>query len=144
MTKYLSLTTVAVSGFALALVLLVAQTFTASAYTEVRTSGERARETGRISEPAPAPSAIPSPAPKPPVFTGGITSSTSGAVSTGGNMGGAVTTGDEHVEVYEVNIGPTNPPPPQDEEAAVPPPAPESQCDPRTRIGCSQDSGRVR
>ena len=107
--------------------------------------------TGRAIEPTPTPSPAPSPAPvpaPPPSAGGGITSSTNGSVSTGDNLGGTVTTGDESVEVHEVNIGPTNPPPPADPELVEgpPPPVPEPQCDRRSSpSGCLVESvGRTR
>jgi hypothetical protein len=146
MSNYFSFRAVSVAGLALALalVLLAAQMFAASAYAEVRDSGTRDR-TGRVAESAPeTPSATPVPQPTPPA-SGGITSSTDGSVSTGGNTGGTVTTGDESVEVYEVNIGPTNPPPPQNDETSDPAPAPEPPCDRRSPLGCpTQDAERVR
>src|SRR3989344_2504671 len=76
--------------------------------------------------------AAPAPAPTPPPPQGGITSSTGGTASSGGNTGGVVTTGDEHVQVIEINIGPTNPSPEEEEEEeSTPPVEPEPQCDRR-------------
>lgn len=137
MAKYFSFITVPMVGAMLALALLALSAFTVSAYAEVRDSGTRDR-TGRVVAPAPEPSSTaPSPQPTTPSPWGGITSSTSGNVSTGGNTGGTVTTGDESVEVYEVNIGPTNPQPPQDGEAGDPAPAPDTSCDRRTSPNCA-------
>jgi hypothetical protein len=97
-----------------------------------------------IPSPSPVPPPVPTPAPPPP--SGGITSTTNGSVDSGGNTGGNITTGDEHIDVHEVNIGPTNPPPPPPPPSASQsetPPAP--QCDLRTRTGCpTQDAGRAR
>src|SRR3989344_961932 len=87
--------------------------FAASAYAATQDPRDRG-STGRTIDltptptpPVPAPSPAPTPPPPPPP-SGGITSVTTGEVNTGGNTGGTVTTGDEHVEVHEVNIGPTN------------------------------------
>jgi hypothetical protein len=137
MTKYFSLVTVSTIGVILALTLFVTYAFTVSAYAEVRDSGTRDR-TGRVAEPAPEPpSTAPSPQPTTPPSSGGITSSTSGGVNTGGNTGGTVTTGDESVEVYEVNIGPTNPQPPPGDEEGDSAPMPEPQCDRRASSDCT-------
>ena len=132
-----------------ALIFLAVSVFAFSTYADVRDPSARDRGSGSTIEPTPTPSPVPSPAPTPiPIPTqpsGGITSSTSGSVNTGGNTGGNVTTGDESVEVFEVNIGPTNPPPPPPAPAPAPtptPPAPAPECDGRTRDGC--DTGRTR
>ena len=121
-----------------------------SAYAaDTRTLAERDRGTERISEPTPLPpSPTPVPTPIPLPSSGGITSYTDGSANTGGNEGGTVITGDEYVEVHEVNIGPTNPPPPpppqyDDEEETAPAPTPE--CDRRSTSACSiENSGRAR
>ncbi|KKW20072.1 MAG: hypothetical protein UY63_C0002G0031 [Parcubacteria group bacterium GW2011_GWA2_51_10] len=120
----------------------------ASAYADAREDAARDRgTTGRTIEPTPTPPPpTPAPAPKPDPKKGGISNSTSGTADSGGNEGGNVTTGDEHVEVVVVNIGPTNnpPPPEEDDEESSPPVAPEPQCDRRSPEGCSQDPGRAR
>ncbi len=107
----------------------------------------RDRSAGRGTEPVipPPPSIIPTSTPPP--SGGGITSQTTGSVSTGGNTGGQVTTGDEHVEVYEINIGPTNSPLEDPEPVeGPPPPTSEPPCgsDGRTRTTCPTDSTRAR
>jgi len=71
-------------------------------------------------------------------------SETGGTADSGGNTGGNVTTGDEHVEIIEVNIGPTKPKDEDEEEANTPPPAPEEQCDPRLRECATQNPTRTR
>lgn len=133
-------------GILVALSFLAVSVLAFSAYADVRGGTvERDRgTTGRTIEPTPPSTgsgqATPTPPPSP---SGGITSSTDGSVNTGGNTGGNVTTGDEHVDVHEVNIGPTNPPPPPPEVAPVPTPEPE--CDRRSAGGCpTQDVGRTR
>jgi hypothetical protein len=70
----------------------------------VRSRGEAAQT------PTPAPQ-TPSPTPSINIFTsggGGISNTISGDADSGGNSGGTVTTGDEEVDVFVVNIGPTN------------------------------------
>lgn len=66
----------------------------------------------RPSSPIPAtptpPPALPTPPAPQEEPQGGITNTTSGEVDSGGNQGGTVTTGDEHVEVQVVNVGPVN------------------------------------
>src|SRR3989344_3149938 len=117
-----------------------------AAAQDLRNRGSTGRTTDRPPPPPP-----PSPAPPstgsgqatPPPPSGGITNVTQGSVSSGGNTGGNVTTGDESVEVHVVNIGPTNPPPPPPPEPAPTPPPPAPECDPRDR-GCTQGSGRTR
>ena len=105
MTKTFSVT---VGAFAAALVLFAVYASALSVYAQSRESRSR-------DEVEPAPTSAPT-------VTisisggGGITSSTGGTADSGGNSGGTVSTGDELVEVYVVNVGPTNPtPPPQDD-----------------------------
>ncbi len=123
--------------------------FAVSAYAD--TQDLRSRGTsGRTVDLTPAP--IPTPAPVvtilPPAHNpGGITSQTTGEVDTGGNSGGNVTTGDENVDVHEVNVGPTNPPPPTPPTPPAEnptPTAPTPSCDGRTRTGCTDSTGRTR
>ena len=146
-------TTSALAGVLVALFVLATFGLTVSAYADTRDSRDRG-ETGRTIDLTPPPSSPspnpdPAPTPPPPPPSGGITSSTNGVADTGGNTGGDVTTGDESVEVHEVNVGPTNPPPPPQEEEPVvvtppPPSEPEPTCDPRTRIGCEPEGARNR
>ena len=68
-----------------------------------RTDTSRGEETSPAPDPEPTLPKFPKPS------QGGITSDTNGSVNTGGNSGGNVTTGDELLEVIEINIGPTNP-----------------------------------
>jgi len=129
-------------GAVLALVSFVMYVSTLSASADLRDSG-RTRSTGSITPP-PA-SIVPSlnpPAP-PASHGGGITSTTEGSVHSGGNQGGHVVTGNESVEVHEVNVGPTNPPPPPPPSPA-PAPAPVPQCDDRSRTGCTDTPARGR
>ena len=121
--------------------LVLTRFLTLTARADVRAADRADRgTTGRTVTPPPAPTPAPPPPPTPPA-SGGITSTTDGSVNTGGNQGGNVTTGDEHVDVVEVNIGPTNPPPPPPSVSPNPPPPPT--CDSRTRVGCVTDT-RVR
>jgi len=119
--------------------ILITLSFAFYAYAEDR--GARERENTRSVEEAPEPSPAPAPTPTPPPSSEGITSNTSGEVDTGGNTGGHVVTGDEHLEVHEVNIGPTNEWDGNDEETS-PPTEPEQDCDSR-RTTCT-DRERTR
>jgi len=112
---------------------------------DARDAGRDRGTTGRTIEPDSPP---PSPAGlviQPGFFEGGITSSTDGSADSGGNEGGIVVTGDEHVEVIVVNIGPTNPsppPPPYDEDEGT---APAPECDRRASSDCAdRDTARAR
>jgi len=131
----------------LALAALAALAFAFNTHADTRgATGRTLSTSGRVTVSAPA-SSDPTPTPFPalsPHWSGGISNVTDGDVNSGGNSGGTVVTGDEHVEVHEVNIGPTNTPPvtPVVEEPA---PTPAPQCDPRTREGCpTQNAGRAR
>lgn len=103
-------------------------------------SRDRGGESTRRSTTTPAPTPTPPMPPTPPSnsSSGGITSSTSITLDTGGNEGGTVVTGDEHGEVFEVNIGPTNNTPDdetnngEEEVAEEPPAGSEEQCNRRT------------
>src|SRR3989344_3324120 len=113
--------------------------FVEDTHADTRGLSERDRGvTGLTTEPTPSTEATPP--------SGGITSQTTGSASTGGNTGGQVTTGDEHVEVFEINIGPTNSPPSPDEEDEVTPPVTEPPCgsDARSRTTCPTDNTRTR
>lgn len=116
--------------------------FVAFAYADARDVVLRDRGTsGRTIEPAsPPPNPIPLPIPPPP--SGGITSSTNGTVDTGNNTGGTVVTGDETVEVFEINIGPTNNTPPafNDDDEPTNSPGAGAPCDPRSRADCPASS----
>ena len=132
----------------IALLALLAFTISVSADTSnLRDRGSTGRTVDLTPAPAPAPIPTPTPTPPPPP-SGGITSVTVGDVDTGNNTGGNVTTGDESVEVHEVNIGPTNPPPPPPTPSTgsgqATPPVPEPECDGRTRTGCTDSTGRIR
>lgn len=136
----------------LAALLLLLVTFSSTAYVsaETRDASDRGSTTSHTltppaSTPAPAPTPTPAPAPLPPPPPGGgITSSTEGDVDSGGNTGGIVSTGDEHVDVHEVNEGPTNNPPPP-VVTPTPTPTPAPICDSRARTGCAGvDGGRAR
>ena len=107
-------------------------------YADTRESLRSGSDTRTV---APAPSPVPAPAfPPPPPPSGGITSDTVGEIDTGHNTGGTVTTGDDSIEVHEVNIGPTNPPPPP-AVTPTPTPAPQPSCDGRSR-DCAPDRSR--
>jgi len=144
MKKSFSLTTF-LGAAVLSLIALVMFTTTLSAYADIRDSG-RTRSTGSITPP-PA-SIVPSlnPPASPAPQSGGITSTTEGSVHSGGNQGGHVVTGNESVEVHEVNVGPTNPPPLEDPELVEgpPAPAPAPDCDGRSRTGCTDTPARGR
>ena len=113
---------------------------------DLRDRGTTGRTVDLTPAPAPAPAPTPAPTPTPPPASGGITSTTVGDVDTGNNTGGNVTTGDESVDVHEVNVGPTNPPPqpatPSTGSGQETPTPPTPSCDGRTR-GCDT-SGRTR
>lgn len=107
MTKTFMLT---LKVFAVAIVFLAVYVSALSVYAvEVRdTSLTRSRG---AAEQTPAPTQAPSPTPPVNVFTsggGGISNTISGNASSGGNAGGTITTGDEEVDVFVVNVGPTN------------------------------------
>lgn len=145
MTKKISVSI----GTLAALIFLAASVFALIAYADDRGSTDRDRGgTGRTIQPSPSPTPVPSPTPTPPPPSGGITSVTDGSVNSGGNTGGNVTTGDEHVSVVEINIGPTNSPPPsqgEEDEIAQPPTPQPCQTDARGRTTCPSDtSGRTR
>ena len=75
--------------------------FATSAFADTRGSVR-----GGISSPVAPPSGV-----SPITMTalgGGISNTTSGTVTSGGNTGGHVETGDENVSIHVVNIGPTN------------------------------------
>lgn len=137
-------TTSVFAGTFIALAVLLIFAFVVSAYADTRDSRDRG-STGRTIEPAPTPpSTAPVSTPTPPPPTGGITNVTQGSVSSGGNTGGNVVTGDESIEVVVVNIGPTNNPPPAPEPTPAPAPTPEPECD-RRAVGCATpDLGRTR
>lgn len=125
-------------------IILAAYVLATNAYADTR--GSRDRESGgRTTEPEVTPPTQ-APKPTPPSPSGGITSQTTGSVNTGGNTGGQVTTGDEHVEVFEINIGPTNSPPPSQDEDGEGPLTPPSPCegDGRARTTCPTDNSRTR
>jgi hypothetical protein len=108
-----------------------------SAESRDRGSDTTRRSTG-TSPPAPPSPALPPSQTTP--SSGGINSSTSIVVDTGNNEGGTVVTGDEHGEVFEVNVGPTN-----NTEPIVVAPAPvdenpKNECDRRTGINCETSS----
>ena len=140
------------SALAVLLALLTALVVSALAFdVSADTQDLRGRgSTGRTVDltpapPPPQPSPAPTPTPTPSPSSGGITSVTVGEVDTGGNIGGNVTTGNESIDIHEVNIGPTNPPPPPP-PAASPSPAPTPplpSCDGRTRTDCATQT-RVR
>jgi len=112
---------------------LVVTFITLALVAGVSVSARESREadrgsTDRISSPI---TPTPPPAPEPATSNnGGITSTTAGDVDTGGNTGGNVTTGDEYLEVIEINIGPTNSPSQDidEEEDNAPPPEEETGC----------------
>lgn len=95
---------------------------------------------------APTPPFVQPPAPQPPAS--GITSTTDGSVETGGNQGGNVTTGDQYIDVHEVNIGPVNTPPPQTsntgDQSSSPAPAPTCLSDRRSSDPCPATPSRTR
>ncbi len=139
-------TILALTGILIALAALAIFSLAANVSADTRDLRDRGA-TGRTIESTPTPPPpAPSPAPTPPPPSGGITSTTVGSVSSGGNQGGNVTTGDEYVEVYEVNIGPTNPPPPPPPSISPnpTPPVAEPECDGRSRECTTSDSGRTR
>lgn len=107
-------------------------------YAAERDTASRERDS-RSTTSVPAPTLAPTLPPPP--KSGGIVSSTEGTVDTGGNEGGAVVTGPEHVEVIEINIGPSNPPPPPPQEETSPP-TEEPDCT-SGRRDC-RDTGRGR
>ena len=135
-----------ISVVLIALAFIFIFAYASPAVADDRESAARDRgTTGRTSEPDPAPAPAPAPAPKPTKPNqGGISNSTNGTANSGGNTGGNVTTGDEHVEIIVVNIGPTNPPAeePEDEEEITPPPQPDPECgsDRRSQISCPAQS----
>ncbi len=113
------------------------------AHADARDSARAVLRPAPVTIQSPDLSSVPAPTPPPP--SGGITSVTDGSVNSGGNTGGHVTTGDQHVDVHEVNIGPTNPPPPPSSVDNPSPTPPSPQCDLRTRTGCPvQDPARTR
>ena len=108
-----------------------------------RTDTSRGEETSPAPDPEPTLPKFPKPS------QGGITSDTNGSVNTGGNSGGNVTTGDELLEVIEINIGPTNPPEEivEDDEENATQPSSEPNCEGNRRDTqeCRQEnSGRNR
>ena len=129
-------------GISLALSVLIVFAFVLYAHADVRNL--RDRTDGRIPQEDTSAPADTTPAPKlPEPKKGGISSSTFGSVNTGGNEGGHVVTGDEHVEVFEINIWPTNPPEEaeeDEEEVNEPAPTPQEPCDARSRTGCAVQS----
>lgn len=142
------------TGAIVTFVVLAAYALTTNVYSDTRDGRERGTA-GRATEPTPpSTGSTGSPqagsgqvTPPPSNASGGITSQTSGSVSTGGNTGGQVTTGDEHVEVFEINIGPTNSPPSlSGEDDESPPPTSEPPCgsDGRARTTCPTDDSRTR
>lgn len=132
--------------------LFVAGAFAVDAYAADRGGiSSRDRTSARTSDPAPEPEPEqeePTHNNNPsgnsgglPAQAGGIVTTTDGSVSTGGNQGGHVETGDQHVEVHEVNVGPVNDSEPEEEEeeeevVQEPEPEPEPQCDGRAARGC--------
>lgn len=138
-------------GVVASIVFFLALLFVVGTYAEAADLRDRG-STGRTVDltPAPIPTPTPDPTPStptPPVPSGGITNVTIGEVDTGSNTGGEVTTGDESVDVHEVNVGPVNdtPPTPPPTMTPTPEPEPESQCDVRDRLGCvTQGPGRTR
>lgn len=137
---------VLLAGFLLALCAFFASTL--SVYADTRASVRDRGETGRTTEPIPAPSPSPTPAQSPP-SGGSISSATGGTANSGGNSGGVVITGDEHVEVFEVNVGPTNSPPKNlgdegDGPAPAPEPGPQCGSDRRPASGCPVQNLRTR
>jgi len=139
----------------LVLAIAVIMVLAVSAYADTRSSlrdgAANTRENPIAPTPAPSPAPTPTPTPPPPAPSGSINNTTSGEAGSGGNDGGQVVTGDEHVEVHTVNEGPTNsntvvsittggitPPP-----APSPAPEPTSSCDPRSRE-CTESGGRGR
>ena len=143
MTRTLSVTAKVV---AVALAILAVYVFAFGAQADTRDASVRDRG-GSGSPSTDSPPSTPTPSPTNP-NVGNISNSTSGTADSGGNEGGTVITGDEHVEVYVVNIGPTNTPDTGyggDEGGDDPTPEPESQCDRRASPDCPiQDSGRDR
>ena len=133
------------TGAIVILIILASYALTTNVYSDTRDVRDRGT-VGRTVDPAPTPTPPVSPSPSTPPSSGGITSSTSGTVNTGSNTGGQVTTGDEYVEIYEINIGPTNSPPSPDEEDEVTPPVTEPPCgsDARSRTTCPTDNTRTR
>jgi len=112
----------------------------------IRDRGSTGRTIDLTPDPIPTHAPDPTPTPTPPINSGGITNVTTGEVNTGSNTGGQVTTGDESLDIHEVNIVPVNDTPPSP-PAPSPEPTPESKstCNPRTRAGCAVgDTGRAR
>ena len=143
MTRNLSVTTKVV---AVALAILAVYVLAFSAQADARDASARDRG-GSGSPSTDSPPSTPTPPPTNP-NVGNISNSTSGTADSGGNEGGNIVTGDEHVEVYVVNIGPTNTPDTSyggntgGDEPVV---EPEPQCDRRALSDCPiQDSGRDR
>lgn len=143
-------TSMAKEGVTIAIIFLSVFLIAFSTYADERGATERGREeSGRAITPTPTPSPDPTPPPPPPPSnpSGGITNVTTGEVSSGGNTGGNVTTGDEHLELFVVNIGPTNPPPPpivSPEPVAPSPSEPSCSSDRRASDACPSDSSRAR
>jgi len=92
--------------FAIVVLTILASAYVVYAEEDVRIRGESIRRVSGVPSSSSSPSAVFVAPVSPP--GGGINSSTVGEVDTGENQGGVVSTGDEHVEVFEVNIGPTN------------------------------------
>src|SRR3989344_8836417 len=140
MTRTLSVTAKVV---AVALAILAVYVLAFSAQADARDASARDRG-GSGSPSTDTHPGTPTPTNNPNV--GNISNSTSGTADSGGNEGGTVITGDEHVEEYVVNIGPTNTPDTSyggNTGGDGPVVEPEPQCDRRALSDCPiQDSGR--
>ena len=139
-------TSMAMEGITIAIIFLSVFLIAFSAHADDRDAVDRGRESsGRTITPTPIPDPTPTPVPPSSNPSGGITNITTGEVSSGGNTGGNVTTGDERLEIFVVNIGPTNPtllPPP----SVSPSPAPSEPCssDRRGSDACQDGGTRTR
>lgn len=106
----MTITSTIIKGTFITTIFFALSVLALNAYADTRGTTDRDRETsGRITQPPQPPTPPPpAPTPSPSNPSGGITNVTTGEVSSGGNTGGNVTTGDEHLEIFVVNIGPTN------------------------------------
>ena len=145
MTKTQTRKFAALAGILVSVAVLASLILTISVHADTRDSRSD-RNSGHTVEaqptPAPTPTTPPPTLPPPPPG-GGITNVTTGEVNSGGNTGGTVVTGDEHVDVTVVNVGPVNNTPPP-VVVPAPEPTPEPACD-RRSTNCSNDNaGRTR